>query len=229
MNPPVDGISQSCHALTRKICSISEPFRGQAVSVFYIFTCTWMGEERCTWQEVLQLHWISSCIFHRFNIASRIYRGKLATEVLPWRKGSPFSRKIIRCEGDESWNFRNEIGEISLRFSALETFNARKIWFRLPQRGNSGCFRIYDLMRFHWIKAVRVDFSHVYCPPCTRERSKCKMILVFLEILSLGIWVIGVLYYNIILESLSTIFIGKSFWAFDLMNSCIMQLLFQIF
>lgn len=55
------------------------------------------------------------------------------------------------------------------------------------------------------------------------------MILVFLEILSLGIWVIGVLYYNIILESLSTIFIGKSFWAFDLMNSCIMQLLFQIF
>lgn len=94
MNPPVDGISQSCHALTRKICSISEPFRGQAVSVFYIFTCTWMGEGRCTWQEVLQLHWISSCIFHRFNIASRIYRGKLATEVLPWRKGSPFSRKL---------------------------------------------------------------------------------------------------------------------------------------
>ena len=34
------------------------------------------------------------------------------------------------------------------------------------------------------------------------------MILVFLEILSLGIWVIGVLYYNIILESLSTIFIS---------------------
>lgn len=148
MNPPVDGISQSCHALTRKICSISEPFRGQAVSVFYIFTCTWMGEGRCTSpnrQEVLQLHWISSCIFHRFNIASRIYRGKLATKVLPWRKGSPFSRKIIRCEGDESWNFRNEIGEISLRFSALETFNARKIWFRLPQRGNSGCFRIYPI------------------------------------------------------------------------------------
>lgn len=62
-------------------------------------------------------------------------------------------------------------------------------------------------MRFRWIKAVQADFSHVYCPR-TKE-CKCKM--TFVDFYRLGIWVIGVLYCNIILESLSAIFIGKSF------------------
>lgn len=105
VNPPVDGISQSCHALTRKICGISEPFRGRAVFCIlhiYLYVGGGGGGARAK-RSFNFIEYPRASSILRFNIASRIYRGKLEYgSSSPSRKGSPFSRKIIRCGGDES-------------------------------------------------------------------------------------------------------------------------------
>lgn len=117
VNPPVDGISQSCHALTRKICSISEPFDGAKQFLYFTYLPVRWGRGRSA-RAKRSSNFIEYPRASSTDLISPLeyIEESWKIPVLPRRKGSPFSRKIIRYGGDESWNFRNKIGEISLRF-----------------------------------------------------------------------------------------------------------------